>query len=144
MVAYSFHKRFAAPILLGLEPGPLLPGMKRQTIRADRKRHARPGEELQLYTGMRTKSCSLLGRAICRRVDPIALFFGDHPRVLITGDMEVCGARGLDVFAVRDGFGDWEDLEAYWRDGFGGEVQAELRYDGRLIRWEPRAAEGAP
>ncbi|MEJ0016825.1 MAG: ASCH domain-containing protein [Acetobacteraceae bacterium] len=46
MVAYSFKRDFAAPILAGI---------KRQTIRADRRRHARPGEVLQLYTGMRTK-----------------------------------------------------------------------------------------
>jgi len=35
MVAYSFRARFREPILVGA---------KRQTIRADRKRHARPGE----------------------------------------------------------------------------------------------------
>lgn len=39
MVAYSFRKRFGPPILAGT---------KAQTIRADRKRHARPGEEVQL------------------------------------------------------------------------------------------------
>ncbi len=47
MVAYSFKKRFAPPILFGLTHGPLAEGMKRQTIRNDRKRHARPAEEIQ-------------------------------------------------------------------------------------------------
>lgn len=47
MVAYSFQKRFVEPIRSG---------RKRQTIRADRKRHARPGEVLQLYSGMRTNA----------------------------------------------------------------------------------------
>jgi hypothetical protein len=46
VVAYSFRQQFRPPILAGT---------KRQTIRADRKRHARPGEQLQLYTGMRTR-----------------------------------------------------------------------------------------
>ena len=48
MVAYSFKRRFREPILAG---------SKQQTIRADRKRHARRGEALQLYTGMRTTQC---------------------------------------------------------------------------------------
>jgi hypothetical protein len=43
MVAYSFNPIFV---------GPILAGTKRQTIRAERKRHARPGEAMQLYTGM--------------------------------------------------------------------------------------------
>lgn len=68
MVAYSYKARFVEPIRLGLEPGPWIPGMKRQTIRADRKRHARPGEEIQHYRGMRTRQCFLIGRAICEAV----------------------------------------------------------------------------
>ena len=34
MVAYSFKQRFVEPIRRGLEPGPWVPGMKRQTVRA--------------------------------------------------------------------------------------------------------------
>ena len=53
MVAYSLKPRFIPPILSGA---------KRQTIRAiSRRRHAIPGETLQLYTGMRTKQCRLIG-----------------------------------------------------------------------------------
>lgn len=55
MVAYSFKRQFGPPILAGTKGG---------TIRNDRKRHARPGEELQLYHGMRTKSCTLIANHI--------------------------------------------------------------------------------
>lgn len=51
MVAYSFHPRFVDAIL---------GGTKRQTIRMHRRRHARPGEEMQLYAGMRTRHCRLV------------------------------------------------------------------------------------
>lgn len=71
MVAYSFKKQFIRPILIGLgaplSPDEFAVGMdefgnvsrpvgKRQTIRAlGKRRHARPGELVSLYFGMRTK-----------------------------------------------------------------------------------------
>jgi hypothetical protein len=135
MVAYSFKKRFAPPIIAGLQPGPLVVGMKRQTIRADRKRHARLGEELQLYTGMRTRSCQLLGRADCTSVLPIRLLLGPVPAVEIGGEPAITGAKGLDLFARLDGFGDWPDLCAFWA----AEHEALTEFSGQLIRWEPRS-----
>ena len=133
VVAYSFKRRFAPPILAGLVPGPLVPGMKRQTVRADRKRHARPGEELQLYTGMRTASCELLGRADCTSVLPIRLLLGRSPTVEIGGEPAIAGAKGLDLFAQLDGFGDWPDLCAFWA----AEHEALTDFSGQLIRWQP-------
>ena len=59
MVAYSFKARFAEPILAGT---------KLHTVRAPRKRDARPGEELQLYRGMRTRQCALIARKTCAGV----------------------------------------------------------------------------
>ncbi|WP_292672606.1 hypothetical protein [Mesorhizobium sp.] len=66
MVAYSFKTMFG-PQVSAL--------MKRQTVRADRKRHARPGEPVQLYQGMRTRNCVKLvdPDPICVRVRPIAI-----------------------------------------------------------------------
>lgn len=58
MVAYSFKKQFADIVESG---------KKLHTIRAPRKNgHAKPGQNLQLYTGMRTKVCRKLVA-----VDPI-------------------------------------------------------------------------
>lgn len=135
MVAYSFKKRFAPPIIAGLQPGPLVAGMKRQTIRADRKRHARPGEELQLYTGMRTRSCQLLGRATCTSATPIRLLLGPSPAVEIGGEPAITDATGLDLFACFDGFADWSDLCAFWA----AEHEALTDFSGVMIRWEPRS-----
>lgn len=122
MVAYNFQKRFAPAVSAGL---------KTQTIRAQRKgRHARAGEPLQLYTGMRTKACRKLidPDPVCTvstycaiREDSITL--GNHPRV------------DIDDFARADGFSDFEDMKAWFRDTHG------LPFIGRLIKWEPDAHE---
>ncbi len=64
MVAYSFDRRFVPAIVSGA---------KRQTIRAHRARHARPGETLQLYTGMRTRQCRKIVERdpVCTRIDEV-------------------------------------------------------------------------
>src|SRR5688572_27059627 len=100
MVAYSFQRQFADPILIG---------RKVHTVRGVRKRHARAGEALQLYTGMRTVACRLVARATCLDVKPIDLHF--RPHVLddyVTIDSK--RLEDLDAFAYSDGFPNWIDL----------------------------------
>ncbi|MCO5085104.1 MAG: hypothetical protein M9939_26490 [Mesorhizobium sp.] len=121
MVAYSFKKQFAEPILSG---------RKRQTIRADRRRHARPGERLQLYTGMRTKHCRLVARTTCIAVLRIVIDMpaGRQPSIMLDGrPVEV----GLDHFARLDGFEDWSDMATFWMDNHPGVD----RFEGVLIQW---------
>lgn len=123
MVAYSFKQRFVAPILAGT---------KRQTIRADRKRHARPGEQLQLYTGMRTKQCKLIGRAECIDVVKITILFSDtddESEGFVLPGFGFPG--GLDGFAIADGFASWADLKAFWRANHPGIDE----FQGNLIMW---------
>lgn len=120
MVAYSFKSHFAPPILAGT---------KRQTIRADRKRHARAGEQLQLYTGMRTKHCQLIGRAECLSVWPVTLILREVHSVVLEGFREIYG--DLDAFARADGFKDWAELAGFWAANHPG---VEI-FDGVLIRW---------
>lgn len=116
MVAYSFKARFALDVATG---------KKMQTIRTDRKRHARAGEPVQLYTGMRTKACRKLidPDPICVlstycAVRPDGITLGDHPPM------------DRDEFARADGFADWQDMLAFFcPDG--------KEFVGRLIRWEP-------
>lgn len=120
MVAYSFKRRFIAPILAGT---------KRQTIRAERKRHARPGEELQLFTGMRTKQCRLLGRATCLTVQPIRMFIKARC-VESEGDTISC-RLGTDTFACADGFKTRDELAAFWADNHPGIDP----FSGVLITW---------
>lgn len=124
MVAYSFRPRFVDPIRAGT---------KRQTIRPERKRHARPGEGLQLYTGMRTRQCKLIGRAICEDVRAVTLLFSHEVAAegVIAPSLHVAG--GLEAFAQRDGFASWADLKAFWRENHPGIDE----FTGVLISWGP-------
>lgn len=66
MVAYSFHEQFADAIT---------GGTKRQTVRGYRRRNPRIGEKLQLYTGLRRRTCRKLIEKdpICTRIDEIEI-----------------------------------------------------------------------
>jgi len=121
MVAYSFNRRFV---------GHIRSGAKTQTVRAERKRHARQGEALQLYTGMRTSNCKLIGRATCAGVEPIRFDF-DAQEVTIGGNPPMVELGDLDAFAQRDGFDDFRGLVEFWREHHSGVQQ----WEGVLIRW---------
>lgn len=125
MVAYSFKKRFAAPIRAGT---------KRQTIRAERKgrgRHARPGEALQLYTGMRTKHCEkIVDDQACRDVQRVLLNWSNGPLLVgINGTM--LGNKATAEFIVADGFVNEADMRAFWEAEHPG---VEV-FEGVLIKW---------
>jgi hypothetical protein len=123
MVAYSFKARFAAPIRSG---------EKQQTIRAHRKRHAREGEELQLYFGMRTRHCILLGTALCRSVERIVIDV-EGGSIHFPRTTETITQEGeMDAFANRDGFHDWLAMQSFWR----AEHPSIRVFDGVLIRWQ--------
>lgn len=106
MVAYSFKSRFEAPIR---------EGWKTQTIRAARERHARPGEMLQLFIGMRTAHCRKICPDVrCTDVMKVIITFGDDGGIdrIVTDGVPV---RDLDAFAIQDGFKDSDDMAAFWR-----------------------------
>lgn len=141
MVAYSFKRRFVAPIKVGLGAIEHIPGTeyvpKRQTIRADRKRHARPGEELQLYAGMRTKQCFLIGRARCKDVRDILITLKQIGGCVSVGSgnqrFAVYQGEGLGDFARADGFDGWASMVKFWKDEHG-DIETFI---GVLIEWEP-------
>lgn len=156
MVAYSFNKRFVEPIRAGLNLplsveafagtmdkfGNVMsrPPPKRQTIRAiGKRRHARPGQLIQLYCGMRTKGCFLIGEARCTRVRWITIWFGvvsDRPELTVTieGEKRLLGPRQLAAFARADGFVDAVDMASFWiRE----HRTKNWKFDGKLIEWEP-------
>lgn len=143
MVAYSFKRRFVTPIRLGLsvdyERGGVHP--KRQTIRARRKRHAHEGDEIQLYCGMRTKGCFLIGRARCVETQAISIHFrgrrrSDWLRCARLGKVD--RPRSLDEFARSDGFADWAEMRAFWREEHPGVDD----FEGVIIFWEPLSGGG--
>lgn len=142
MVAYSFKPRFLKPIQLGLglkvhhEPGDAhIYQPKRQTIRAiGKRRHVNVGENIQLYTGMRTKHCRKIGEAFCVAKCDISIAFNRGQVRLGTGQIIKDGA--LDIFAKFDGFSSWEEMEKFWRDEHGDDGQI-TPWRGLLIKWEP-------
>lgn len=128
MVAYSFNPRFV-PLIES--------GRKCQTIRQPRKRHAHPGEELQLYTGQRTRNCRLLGRAKCVSVHEIELF--TYSFCLLSIELDGIPFDGdMNAFAIADGFTGLADMWGFWRKthGFG-------EFRGVLVRWAPLSEERA-
>lgn len=127
MVAYSFKKQFGPPILANT---------KTQTIRAERlgrSRHARPGEMIQLYTGMRTRQCTKLGESPCIAVWPIELHLRDG--IVFANDGWIRTEEDLDAFARQDGFRDWSAMVAFWA----AEHPGVDVFEGVLIRWQPLA-----
>jgi hypothetical protein len=138
MVAYSFKERFAEAILDGTKGG---------TIRGNRKRHARPGEELQLYRGMRTKQCVLIARKQCLTVEPITLdfwkhqfFFGDRALSTHATDGRILTSHAaLERFARFDGFSSLAEMVEFWRPPqlkiSTRESQPWLVFRGWHIRW---------
>jgi hypothetical protein len=139
MVAYSFKRRFVDRIRVGLSSVSLSfdPPPKLQTIRAiGKRRHARPGEVLQLYTAMRTRQCAKIGDARCVAVTDIRIIFGDSSTYdfIYIGDCEaIHDIEQLDCFAVLDGFSCWDDMLQFWS-----EEHPDVRdFLGVLIQWEP-------
>lgn len=134
MVAYSFKSSFA---------GPILAGTKTQTIRNPRKRHARPGEALQLYTGMRTRACKLLMVTTCLAIHEVRLDFANG-EVGLDDAVILSGAQFLNEFATSDGFGrggalragmsPWDHMARWWAVTHGQDV-----FRGVLIKWAPMA-----
>lgn len=123
MVAYSFRSRFVARIE---------DGSKRQTMRNERARHARVGEKVQLYTGMRTKSCRLIGIATCPAVLPVRMDF--HALTVAFGPGladTIASPAELEWFARRDGFDSWADLRTFWN----GEHATVIHWSGVMIEW---------
>lgn len=135
MVAYSFKERFIGRIETGLgirtdENFTLRNPAKTQTIRAiGKRRHARSGEVLQLYYGMRTKKCRQIGTAKCVEVEPIIIW--DTFAIMVGG--KVLTARQIKTFARADGFDDLDDMRDFWKKEHGNFD----KFEGVLIRWEP-------
>jgi hypothetical protein len=132
MVAYNFKTAFH---------GPIKAGTKRQTVRAHgRKRHARPGEPVQIYAGLRTRSAAkLIEDPTCIGVDEIIILV-DRSAPQKIAAVEINGIpldrSEMEAFAVADGFfpiGDHPALEVFGR--FWLATHGEGRFDGVVIRW---------
>ena len=120
MVAYNFQKQFADAVERG---------EKTQTIRAPRKNgHAKVGDNLQLYYGMRTKQCRKLLDTKCTRSVNITV---KRDSVVVSGgDRITIKGNALFWFASDDGFDSWQHMRDWFDDKYG------LPFSGVLISWE--------
>ena len=129
MVALSFKAAFADDVE---------EGRKRRTIRRTRKaKNPAPGDELQLYSGLRTKACRKLADAICTRVRVVTI---DHMGIKLEGRHLWAGHApayqgGVDPehydgdFAHADGFQCFGDMADFFESHYG------LPFTGQLIEW---------
>lgn len=137
MVAYSFAPQFIAPIEART---------KLQTVRGHRRRHARVGEPIQLYTGMRTKQCRKLvdPDPICIRVWDIriAVDAAECRKIgAITLEGTLLTQPEMEAFAQSDGFTADADASALRRMGefwlkAHENLGQEFLFDGVVLRWE--------
>ncbi|MBL1176886.1 hypothetical protein [Pantanalinema sp. GBBB05] len=119
MVAYNFKACFA-PLVESRQ--------KRQTIRAEGKRkHAKPGDALQLYTGMRTKVCRKLLNPDPECASTHEIEIRDRLEMRIDGIPQTLSEQRQ--VALDDGF---DSLKAF-HDFF--ESVHGLPFKGKLIRW---------
>lgn len=136
MVAYSFNSRFHDAVSSG---------EKTQTVRAFRKRHARVGEPVQLYAGMRTKHCRKLvdPDPICTAVKTVELEIvpisvaNPSPRLaaMLIDGRALSGAE-IEVFALADGFKATAHTTARQRMGrFWAMSHGYGTFEGVLIQW---------
>lgn len=132
MVAYSFAPQFRDLVASGI---------KTQTVRADRKRHARPGEPLQLYAAMRTKYCRKLVTPdpVVTRVRPIQIIVTVQHVDLIASiafdDTEVLNADEIEAFANADGFPALPGFARRKMGDFWLKAHGQGRFRGVLIEW---------
>lgn len=114
-------------------------GVKRQTVRAPRKdgrAHAKVGDTLKLYTGMRTKQCRLLGEATVTRIATILI---EPTSMKLNGRQVYSSLSSRDdpptdnEFAEADGFDSFMHMASWFDDIHG------LPFKGVVIYWdEPR------
>lgn len=119
MVAYNFKSRWADDVAQK---------RKRCTIRPRRKRPTRPGDLLQLYTGMRTKNCRKLVSSdpTCKSVRPIIIHTAG---VSLSG--KLLSPRELDRLVKDDGFENVVAFFEFFEKTYGYPVRDDLE----LIEW---------
>lgn len=102
----------------------VLSGSKQQTIRKKRKRPFYVDDTLFLYTGLRTKSCQLLGTRKVIEVDEIWM---NNYYTHLNGF--TLSYTGLKKIALGDGFDSIEAFRDFFKKTHG------FPFYGQLIKW---------
>ena len=122
MVVYNFQRRFADPIAAGT---------KTHTIRRNgKRRHARPGEELQLYTGLRTKAAAkiIVPDPVC--IDALTIAIDVREDTIASIAIKGFPIQELENFAKSDGFLHLKEMHEFFLRMHGPGV-----FHGTLIEW---------
>jgi len=105
-------------------------GNKTQTIRPDRKYPFLVGDNVYLYTGLRTKKTQKLGLGIIKSVDTIII---RPSKVVICNEAgeltTIILPKELDKFAKSDGFDSFREMTDFIRAIYG------LPFEGNLVKW---------
>lgn len=118
----------------------ILSGRKRQTIRRERRRPVRPGDELSLRAWLdrpyRSKQRELAA-ARCEGVLPVSIHHlptGRGPSLAIWLGRDRLGPMEAEAFARDDGFESLADMAEHWRAKH--RVDAGP-FEGVVIQWRP-------
>ena len=102
MVAYNFQPQFE---------GDLVAGRKTSTIRPKgKRRHAQPGELVQIYVGQRTPNCRKLVEAPCLAAKPIEI----HENAVFVAGRHMAVPEYYDRLAEIEGFSSFGNLQAWF------------------------------
>ena len=124
MPAIGFKKEFKDDVYWGI---------KRQTIRRVRKvRRIKIGDQLNLYTGMRTPQCKLIRKAICTSLKPITIFWGG----VVSLDGQKLTNTEIKILALADGFLSTRDFMNFFKKTYGHFADCQDGFEGELIEWE--------
>lgn len=145
MVGYNFQAIFERQIV---------ERCKRQTIRPDRRRHARPGEPMQLFCEQRSRRCRklLTPDPICTAVRPVEIVVSELLPSIIAS-ISIVGIPldrdEIEAFSRADGFAPErlhevppgieyvratarENMGVFWLSRHG-----DGRFEGVLLEWDP-------
>jgi len=130
MPLINFQRQFASPILRGEKP---------HTVRRQRQVPIKVGDVLHLYTGLRTKDCRKIGRAICSKIDRITVIIPVCDKMGWDIEITINGKRlsfeDACAFALRDGFKGDPYLALQKMTGFFYKRYRE-RFEGVVIHWK--------
>lgn len=124
MPAYNFQQQFVQPILAGT---------KTKTIRPRRKNPTREGQQLYLYTGMRTKQCKLIAEKVCIAV--VTIFINTEYKSIHIGadpNRYALTSNEVNEFAVSDGFEDSHEFFQFFAKRY---TQEQMDFDLEIVVW---------
>lgn len=141
MPAYSFQEQFV-PFILDESKDYTV-----RSERAGRSRHARPGEKIYLYYGMRTKWCRKIGEATCSWVEEITIT--EKGIIVREAEDRKLSEIECDEFAWKDGFrlegttlarpiNAFHHMLHFWRKTH------KLPFKGVVIYWKDFKASASP